>query len=87
MVEADNLIATYEQSGINRVKLAFVDVDGVLRGKYISLNKFKSIAAGSCGFSDCVLGGEGDDQLYDHATFTGWRTARPEARFRGGVTH
>ena len=32
MAEADNLITTYEQSGIKRVKLAFVDVDGVLRG-------------------------------------------------------
>ena len=86
MVEADNLIATYEQSGINRVKLAFVDVDGVLRGKYISLNKFKSIAAGSSGFCDCVLGWDVDDQLYDNATFTGWHTAFPDALYRIDLT-
>ena len=41
MADADGLIAIYEEEGIKRVKLAFVDLDGVLRGKYISLDKFK----------------------------------------------
>ena len=86
MAEADNLITTYEQSGIKRVKLAFVDVDGVLRGKYISLSKFKSIAAGSSGFCDCVLGWDVDDQLYDNASFTGWHTAFPDAPYRIDLT-
>ena len=40
MIEADNLISQYESEGINRVKLGFTDIDGVLRGKYISLDKF-----------------------------------------------
>ena len=86
MAEADSLITTYEQSGIKRVKLAFVDVDGVLRGKYISLSKFKSIAAGSSGFCDCVLGWDVDDQLYDNASFTGWHTAFPDAPYRIDLT-
>ena len=86
MAEADSLITTYEQSGIKRVKLAFVDVDGVLRGKYISLSKFKSIAAGSSGFCDCVLGWDVDDQLYDNSSFTGWHTAFPDAPYRIDLT-
>ena len=86
MAEADSLIATYEQEGIKRVKLAFVDVDGVLRGKYISLDKFKSIATGSSGFCDCVLGWDVDDQLYDNVSFTGWHTAFPDAPYRIDLT-
>ena len=82
MIEADNLISQYESEGINRVKLGFTDIDGVLRGKYISLDKFKSIAAGTAGFCDCVLGWDMDDQLYDNAEYTGWHTAFPDAAFR-----
>lgn len=82
MVEADDLIKQYEQEGIPRVKLGFADVDGVLRGKYISLEKFRNIAAGTSGFCDCVLGWDVDDQLYDNATFTGWHTAFPDATYR-----
>ena len=82
MVNADDLIRQYEAEGIPRVKLAFADVDGVHRGKYISLEKFRSIAAGTSGFCDCVLGWDVDDQLYDNATFTGWHTAFPDAAYR-----
>ncbi len=82
MVKADDLIKQYEQEGIPRIKLGFADVDGVLRGKYISLDKFRNIAGGTSGFCDCVLGWDVDDQLYDNATFTGWHTAFPDATYR-----
>lgn len=82
MSDANELIARYEQEGITRVKLGFADIDGVLRGKYISLEKFRSIASGTSGFCDCVLGWDVDDQLYDNATFTGWHTAFPDALYR-----
>ena len=85
-MEADELIRQYEQESIPRVKLAFADIDGVLRGKYISLDKFKSIAAGTSGFCDCVLGWDVDDQLYDNATFTGWHTAFPDTLYRLDLT-
>lgn len=81
-MEADTLISQYEKDGISRVKLAFTDVDGVMRGKYISLDKFRSIAAGTSGFCDCVLGWDVADELYDNATFTGWHTAFPDAAYR-----
>ena len=82
----DELIARYRQEGINRVKLGVCDIDGVLRGKYISLDKFASIAESTSGFCDCVLGWDVDDQLYDNATFTGWHTAFPDALFRLDLT-
>ena len=86
MVNADELIAKYEQEKIPRVKLGFADIDGVLRGKYISLDKFRSIASDTSGFCDCILGWDVDDQLYDNATFTGWHTAFPDAPCRIDLT-
>ena len=76
-----NLIDQYQQAGIKRVKLAFTDVDGVHRGKYVSLEKFASIVEDGAGLCDCVLGWDIDDQLYDKARFTGWHTAFPDARY------
>lgn len=75
------IIDQYEKDGVKRVKLAFTDIDGVHRGKYVSLAKFASILKSGAGFCDCVLGWDIDDQLYDNARFTGWHTAFPDARY------
>ena len=82
MSEGSRLLEQYRKEGIRRVKLAFTDIDGVMRGKYISLDKFASIADGESGFCDCVLGWDVNDQLYDNARFTGWHTAFPDALYR-----
>ncbi|MGZ6098862.1 MAG: glutamine synthetase, partial [Myxococcaceae bacterium] len=42
--------------GATQVKIAGVDVDGVLRGKYVSLDKFASVARAGLGFCDVVFG-------------------------------
>jgi glutamine synthetase len=86
MKDASDLIAQYQSEGIKRVKFAVCDIDGVLRGKYISLEKFAAIADGTSGFCDCVLGWDVDDQLYDNAAFTGWHTAYPDALVRLDLT-
>jgi glutamine synthetase len=72
----------YKKDGISHVKIAIADIDGVLRGKYISLQKFESICGSTGGFCDCVFGWDLDDQLYDNTSFTGWHTAYPDALFR-----
>ena len=82
MATAETLLARYKNDGVKRVKLGVTDIDGVLRGKYISLDKFASIAKETSGFCDCVLGWDIDDQLYDNAKFTGWHTAFPDALYR-----
>lgn len=79
---ANHLLETYKAEGIKRVKLGVTDIDGVIRGKYISLEKFESIAADTSGFCDCVLGWDVADELYDNASFTGWHTAFPDALYR-----
>ena len=72
----------FEAEGVKRIKLALTDIDGVLRGKYISFDKFRSVVQATGGFCDCVLGWDVNDQLYDNTTFTGWHTAYPDALCR-----
>ena len=38
MSEGSRLLEQYRKEGIRRVKLAYTDIDGVMRGKYISLD-------------------------------------------------
>ncbi|MCB1693113.1 MAG: glutamine synthetase [Pseudomonadales bacterium] len=86
MESGSEKVARYKEEGISRVKLGLADIDGVLRGKYISLDKFEAIAGSTSGFCDCVLGWDVDDQLYDNATYTGWHTAFPDALYRLDLT-
>jgi len=68
------------------VKVAVVDIDGILRGKFISKDKFFSVAepapAGGFGFCDVVLGWDSNDACYDNATLTGWHQGFPDALAR-----
>lgn len=48
----------------NSVKLAGVDVDGVLRGKLVSKKKFLSIAKSGFGFCSVIFGWDMHDQTY-----------------------
>jgi glutamine synthetase len=64
------------------VKIAGVDLDGVLRGKYVSLDKFLSVARGGLGFCDVVFGWDIADELYDNAQVTGWHTGYPDIQAR-----
>ncbi len=47
-----------------KVKVAGVDVDGQLRGKLISKNKFLSIASDGFGFCSVIFGWDMHDQTY-----------------------
>ena len=58
------------------------DMQGLLRGKYMSRRKFLSALDGGFGFCDVVLGWDSHDQLYDNVTFTGWHTGYPDAPVR-----
>ena len=66
------------EQNAEKVKLAIVDVDGILRGKVISIEKFKSIAEKGFGFCDVVFGWDASDVAYDNAQITGWHTGYPD---------
>jgi glutamine synthetase len=63
-----------------KVKLALADIDGVLRGKYISTEKFLSVIEGGMGFCDVIFGWDAGDTVYDNVQFTGWHTGYPDAQ-------
>ena len=73
-------IETIKTSGANKVKLAITDIDGILRGKVVSLDKFQSIAEGGFGFCDVVFGWDSGDVAYDNVKYTGWHTGYPDAQ-------
>jgi len=64
------------------VKVGIFDTDGILRGKYMSRDKFLSSLKDGFAFCDVVLGWDSNDQLYDSAKYTGWHTAYPDANVR-----
>jgi glutamine synthetase len=58
---------------IKNIKLAVVDIDGVLRGKYVNASKFLSALDKGLGFCNVIFGWDSDDVLYNKDSFTGWR--------------
>ena len=65
-----------------KVKIALTDIDGVLRGKYISVEKFLSVAKNDSSFCDVIFGWDSSDMAYDNAVYTGWHTGYPDAPIR-----
>src|ERR1700720_960093 len=66
-----------EERGISHVKIGLLDIDGIMRGKYVSRDKFYSALESGFGFCDVVLGWDSNDQLVDNLTYTGWHTPHP----------
>jgi glutamine synthetase len=81
-MDVSELRRTFEERGIRKVKVGGFDVDGILRGKYISLEKLWSSAETGFGFCDVIFGWDIADQLYDNASVTGWHSGYPDAQAR-----
>ena len=79
-------LKSVEKSGAQKVKVAVSDIDGILRGKYLHIDKFKGAAepypAGGFGFCDVVFGWDSSDQCYDNTSVTGWQHGFPDALAR-----
>ena len=61
-----------------KVKIAFADMDGILRGKYISTDKFLSVIENGTSFCDVIFGWDAADATYDNVQYTGWHTGYPD---------
>ena len=68
-----------ELAGFDKVKIAVTDLDGLLRGKLISLEKLQGIAEKGFGFCDVVFGWDISDAVYPDAGVTGLQTGYPDA--------
>jgi glutamine synthetase len=62
-----------------KVKIAFSDIDGILRGKYISAEKFLSVIDNGMGFCDVIFGWDAADAVYDNVKYTGPHTGYPDS--------
>ncbi len=68
-----------------RVRIGVTDIDGVLRGKYLSADKFWSGLEGGLSICDCVLGWDVNDTLYDDqgaGASSGWQRGFPDVPLR-----
>jgi glutamine synthetase len=77
-----DIVKLLTERGIEHVKIGVFDTDGVMRGKYLSRDKFLPALEKNLGFCDVILGWDSNDQLYDNTRFTGWHTAYPDATVR-----
>ena len=66
----------------NKARVAICDIDGVLRGKYLHKDKFRSVAESGFGFCNVVFGWDVADACYDNVAYTGWHTGYPDADAR-----
>jgi glutamine synthetase len=62
-----------------KVKLAVTDIDGILRGKYISAEKFFAVAEKGMGFCDVIFGWDSADKVYENTDYTGPHTGYPDS--------
>ncbi|MFK7826822.1 MAG: glutamine synthetase family protein [Oligoflexales bacterium] len=76
---ASEVIALLEKHNCQKVKLAVTDMDGVLRGKSVHVDKFRSIVKSGFGFCNVVLGWDCADVCYENSDFTGWHSGYPDA--------
>ena len=75
----ENILRNLAEQNTEKVKLAITDVDGILRGKMISFEKFVSIVEKGFGFCNVVFGWDAADAAYDNSKYTGWHSGYPDA--------
>lgn len=63
----------------NRIKFAVTDIDGVLRGKAVSSEKFLKQLHKDVGFCNVIFGWDIMDEIYDHESVAGWHTGFPDS--------
>lgn len=74
--------AIVEERNLTHVKVGVVDMDGIIRGKYLSREKFFAALEGGINFADVIFGWDNSDKLYTEGKFTGWHTGFPDAEAR-----
>ena len=79
---AEELSALIKEREIDFVKVGLFDIDGVMRGKYMSRDKFLSSLEKGFAFCDVIVGWDSNDQLYDNVKITGWSTGYGDADVR-----
>lgn len=82
MASEKDILKYVESHPSGKVKIAYADIDGILRGKYIAVDKFLSALKGNTTFCDVIFGWDAGDVCYDNVRYTGWHTGYPDANAR-----
>lgn len=77
-MDEHQIIAWLKEKNIDKIKFAFADVDGVLRGKVIHHKKFTDGLQKGYGFCDVVFGWDSSDVCNNNIELTGWHTGYPD---------
>ena len=78
-MDKQDVFAFIQKNGVNNVKFGVTDIDGVLRGKIISIKKlFKAISEG-IGFCNVIFGWDINDVCYENSLVSGWDTSYPDS--------
>lgn len=75
----NEILTKIKKHPVQKVKIAVADIDGILRGKVIALEKFLSAKDKGFGFCDVAFGWDSSDVCYDNSQITGWHTGYPDA--------
>ena len=78
IMNQEQIKAYIEENNIQKIKFAFADIDGILRGKVIHRKKFMEGLQSGYGFCDVVFGWDSNDVCYDNVQLTGWHTGYPD---------
>jgi glutamine synthetase len=74
-MDKNEIIKKIKESDHSKIKVAIVDIDGVLRGKFMHRDKFLSAIESGFGFCSVVFGWDMVDVDYDNdVKVTGWHT-------------
>ena len=67
MESSQKIIEAVKASASQKIKLAITDVDGILRGKVISKEKFLKALDQNFGFCNVVFGWDANDAVYNNS--------------------
>ena len=82
IMNEDQIITYLKENDIQKVKFAFTDIDGILRGKVVHREKFLDGLKHGFGFCNVVFGWDSNDACYDNVKLTGWNTGYPDQQCR-----
>jgi len=77
-MDEQQIKAWLKEKNIDKIKFAFADIDGVLRGKVIHHKKFTDGLQKGYGFCDVVFGWDSSDICNNSIELTGWHTGYPD---------
>lgn len=78
-MKKEEIIKHISELETQSIKFAVTDIDGVLRGKLISKDKFIKAIENNIGFCNVIFGWDINDATYTNTSISGWDSGYPDA--------